>query len=173
MRLIVSDIPEDGLYKEADLQIAVREDAEKENAHVSITVHRYGKRVLINGIAGMSSFFTCSRCLKQFYLPLSADFEVEYLPAPKVSGAVEQELTAEELEAGFYHSDEINVEDLISEQMLLAVPMKPLCKLDCQGICPKCGKDLNDGFCGCKEDEIDSRLMPLKKIKESFKYRKE
>jgi len=173
MRLIVSDIPDDGLNMEADLQITVREDSEKENAHVSIDVHRYGKRVLIKGIAGMSSLFTCSRCLKQFYLPLRADFEEEFLPEPEVNKTVEQELTAEELESGFYSGDEINVEDLIREEMLLAVPMKPLCKPDCRGICPKCGKDLNDGPCGCKEDEIDSRLMPLKKIKESFKYRKE
>ncbi|MEW6715606.1 MAG: DUF177 domain-containing protein [Nitrospirota bacterium] len=173
MRLIISDIPQDGLYQEADLQIAVREDAEKENAHVSINVHKFGKRVLIKGSAGMSSLFMCSRCLKQFYLLLSADFEEEYLPAPEVSGAVEQELTAEEIDSGFYSGDEINIEDLIREQLLLAVPMKPLCKPDCRGICPKCGKDLNDGPCGCKEDEIDSRLMPLKKIKESFKYRKE
>lgn len=173
MRLIVSDIPEDGLNMEADLQITVREDSEKENAHVSIDVHRYGKRVLIKGMAGMSSLCSCSRCLKQFYLPLSADFEEEFLPVPEVSKAVEQELTAEDLGSDFYRDDEINIEDLIREQMLLAGPMKPLCKPDCRGICPKCGKDLNDGPCGCKEDEIDPRLMPLKKIKESLKYRKE
>jgi uncharacterized protein len=173
MRLIVSDIPEDGLYMEDDLQITVREDSEKENARVSINVHKHGKRVLIKGMAGMSSLFTCSRCLKQFYLPLSADFEEEYLPASEVSGAVEQELTAEELDSDFYRDNEINIEELIREQMLLSVPMKPLCKPGCRGICPKCGKDLNDGPCGCKEDEIDPRLMPLKKIKESLKYRKE
>jgi len=167
MRLIVSDIPEDGLSKNADLQIKVGEDAGKENAHVSITVHKHGKGVFIKGSAVMSSLFTCSRCLKRFYLPLSADFEEEYLPAPEVSESVAQELTAEELEAGFYHNDEINIEELIREQMLLAVPMKPLCKPDCRGICPS-GKDLNTGFCGCKENAIDPRLMPLKKIKESL-----
>lgn len=172
MRLIVSDISEDGLHKEADLQITAGEDAQTEDAHVSIDVHKYGKRVLIKGTAEMPYLFACSRCLKEFHLPLRADFEEEYLPVTEVSGA-EDESAAKELEPGFYRGDEININELVREQMLLAVPMKPLCKPDCLGICPRCGRDLNDGICGCKEEDIDSRLIPLKKIKESFKYRKE
>jgi uncharacterized protein len=168
MRLILSDIPEDGLHQEADLQITVGEDAQKEKARVSIDVHKYGKRVTLKGSAEMSSLFACSRCLKEFQLPLRADFEEEYLPAPELNVG-EEEPADEELEPGLYRGDEINIEELIREQMLLAVPMKPLCKPDCLGICPKCGRDLNEAVCGCRQEETDSRLMPLKKIKESMK----
>ncbi len=168
MRLIVSSIPENGLQQEMELPIALEDDACKNNAHVFIKVLRFGRRVLVEGSVKMSAALVCSRCLKKFSYPLDVGFKEEYVPAGEISGEKEHELTNEELDIGFYSNDEIRVEYLVREQLLLSAPMKPLCRPDCQGICPECGKDLKEGSCECKEDEIDPRLAPLEKFKEQL-----
>jgi len=61
----------------------------------------------------------------------------------------------------------------VKEQVLLSVPMKPLCRNDCAGLCPVCGRDLNEGACNCRKEELDPRLAPLAQFKETLKDRKE
>jgi uncharacterized protein len=84
----------------------------------------------------------------------------------------EQELAQEELDLSYYDNDEIDIQALIKEQVLLSVPMKPVCSENCKGICVTCGKDLNAGLCECKEDGHDPRLAPLQKLKEAMKNKK-
>jgi len=167
MKIIVSDIPEEGLEQELDLMLSLGNNEPVECVHVSIKVNRYGKRVLLDGKAGMSTSLICSRCLRRFLYPLSVDFHEEYVPAPE-SVEEEHELTHDELTINYYKNDEIDLDDFIREQMIVSIPIKPLCKVECSGICPVCGRDLNEGLCKCKRKEIDPRLAPLKKIKESL-----
>ena len=62
-------------------------------------------------------------------------------------------------------TDKIDLAKDIRDYAILAVPMKKLCSEDCKGLCPKCGKNLNDGTCDCHEEKMDPRWEPLQKLK--------
>ena len=171
MRIKVSDIPDDGLQQELDMPVAINDNAKADVAHASITVYRFGKKVLVDGSLRIFVSLKCSRCLKEFSLPLNTVFREEYNPAEEFEKEHVRELKGSELDSGFYSNDEIDIPEIMREQVLLAVPVKPLCSNECLGICPHCGKDLNEGPCECKEDEIAPRLEPLKKFNELMKKR--
>jgi uncharacterized protein len=107
---------------------------------------------------------TCSRCLRLFSCPLTLNIEEEYFPtADIVSGA---RLPVPD-EPGCFTIDEHHILDLteaIRQYALLAIPMKPLCREDCAGLCPICGQDLNQGPCGCLHQEADPRWSKLHKL---------
>lgn len=173
MRLNVSDIPDEGLQQEVNLPITVNDQAGPAIAYTFIKVFRIGKKVLVEGSVKISVSLRCGRCLRDFSLPLDLTFREEYNPAEEVIQEEEKELKETELDLSYYRNDEIDISELINEQVLLSVPMKPLCSSGCSGICPKCGKDLNEGACECKAEETDPRLAPLQKLKELMKDRKE
>jgi uncharacterized protein len=173
MKVNVSGIPEEGLQQEADLPIIIDNKTKPDIAHVFIKVFRFGKRVLVDGSVKISVALKCGRCLKEALLPLDIAFKEEYIPAEDIIGESEQELSDRDLDLGFYSNDELDIKEIVKEQVLLSVPMKPLCRDDCRGLCPVCGKDLNEGACKCRKEEIDPRLAPLAKFKEILKDRKE
>jgi len=173
MKIHVPDIPDEGLLRETDLPVIMHDHARPDTAHVFIRIFRFGKRVLVEGSVKISVTVTCSRCLKDAALPLDLTFREEYLPAEESGKGTEQELSDRDLDLGYYTDDELDITELVKEQVLLAVPMKPLCRDDCRGLCTHCGKDLNRGPCGCRKEEIDPRLAPLAKFKELLKDRKE
>jgi len=168
VKIVVSDIPDEGMEQEMDLLLSIENDKPTENVHVFLRVNKYGKRVMLNGRAEMSTSLTCSRCLKRFSYPLNVYFQEEYVPQPDVISE-EHELTDEEISVNYYMDDEIDVDKLIHDELVVSIPIKPLCSVDCAGICPRCGKDLNKEICQCETEGIDPRLLPLKKIKESLR----
>ncbi|MBI5057915.1 MAG: DUF177 domain-containing protein [Nitrospirae bacterium] len=174
MKINVSGIPEEGLQQEIDLPVVINDSKKPNTAHVFIKAVKFDTRVLIEGSVKVTAEFKCSRCLKEYSLPLALSFKEEYVPAEEVGKEKnELELTNDELDVSFYRDDEIDMEELIKEQILLAVPMKPLCGDECRGLCPGCGINLNEGACACGKKEIDPRLAPLEKFKELLKTRKE
>lgn len=172
MRFKVSGIPADGIEEELKLPIKLHEITLKEGVRVFIKIQKIDDAVLVEGMAEGNALMICSRCLKEFISPVKTNFNVEYVPGGPLSREEEHELTGRELDISFYEEDEIDIEALVREQILLAVPMKPLCSADCRGICPTCGANLNETACKCGKEEIDPRLAPLKKLKESLKFRK-
>lgn len=173
MRLDISDIPEGGLQREYKIPVSVNEVSGPDIADVCIRVTKIKRIILVEGSVRINASLICSRCLKDFHHPLEISFKEEYKPAEDLENEDEKELAYSELDTGFYRNDEIDIAELVSEQVLLSVPMKPLCGTGCRGICPECGKDLNAGPCECRTDRTDPRLAPLKKIKELMKDRKE
>jgi len=171
MRLKISDIPDNGLTEELELPVEVRDGAGSDTAQVFIRVLRFGKKVLVEGTVRIAASLNCSRCLKAVSYPVETNFKEEYNPAVEPDREEEQELTDRELDLSYYSNDELDITELIREQVMLSIPMKPLCVEDCQGICFRCGKDLNEGACGCKTEEADPRLAPLSKFKELMKDR--
>jgi uncharacterized protein len=170
MRLIVSSIPDSGIEKGFKLPLSLGDIVLKDDVQVFLKVFKFGERVKISGHAMVTAFIGCSRCLKEFSFPIDTNFEFEYLPKEGFAEyeTTEHELTSEELDIAFYQNDEIDIGVLVRELILLAIPMKPLCHEDCMGICPTCGKDLNEGLCGCGSEEIDPRLSKLKRLKQSL-----
>jgi uncharacterized protein len=72
----------------------------------------------------------------------------------------------DELAVSFYRNDEIDLAHMIWEQIVLALPMKPVCKTDCQGLCPDCGVNRNIKTCSCVRDTVDPRWESLKSLLE-------
>ncbi len=164
MRITVSRIPENGIEKRLKFPVDLPDD----NIEVIISIQRFGDRVLIEGKADSKLSLTCSRCLKMFSSPVNFSFETEFIPVKEIEMNVEHELSNEELDVSYYRDDEIDIEDLINGHVLLAAPMKPLCRPDCRGICKICGVNLNETVCDCVTEKIDPRLAPLEKIKDKM-----
>ncbi len=125
---------------------------------VSFTFTNVGKnKALIEGNAELVFAMNCDRCLKpvEYKMPLHFSREV-------VSDS-EQPLEDNE-EQGFMEGDKLKVEELLLDEIMINWPMKVLCKPDCKGICPKCGKDLNTGDCGCDTFVPDPRMAVIKDI---------
>jgi len=104
---------------------------------------------------------TCGRCLSSFRYPLSISIEEEYFPTTDIVSGVRSSLPDE---PGCFTIDEHHVLDLaeaIRQYALLAIPMKPLCRQDCAGLCPQCGRNLNLGACGCSSQQVDPRWAAL------------
>jgi uncharacterized protein len=173
MRINIYDIPEDGLHQDLDIPVSINDRTKPDRASVRITLLRFGKKILVHGSVNVTVSLPCSRCLNDFLCPVDLDFREEYTPLDDTGLKGDQELSDDELGTGFYEGEEIDMVEIIKEQVLLAVPMKPLCKEECKGICSKCGTDLNEHSCNCEDDRIDPRLAPLAKYKASLNQRKE
>jgi len=107
----------------------------------------------------------CSRCLEPFTLPVDGTFDLRYQPHTSNSGEGEREIEEDDLTTAFYEDDQIDLGHLMREQFYLALPMKPLCRDDCKGLCAQCGTNLNTGTCDCSPVWEDPRLAALKAIK--------
>ncbi len=106
----------------------------------------------------------CSRCLEPFTFAVDLPFDVLYLPHTENTGDGEKEIEDDDLETAFYRDDTIDLGQMMKEQFCLALPMKPLCREACAGLCPQCGANLNESTCTCRADWVDSRLEALKAL---------
>ena len=106
----------------------------------------------------------CSRCLAAY--PFAADENFSLVLYKREPGEpAERQLDRDDLDVYFFEEPELSVRPIVEERIQMAVPMKPLCKEDCLGLCPTCGEDLNQGNCECREETIDPRWEALSKLK--------
>ncbi len=106
----------------------------------------------------------CDRCLGRARFPLETEFDLFYRPMKEIARDEEIEIEEGETEIGFYEDGGMELEDVIREQVLLALPMQRVCSDVCQGICPVCGKNRNETACDCKVEKADDRWGPLRKL---------
>ena len=104
----------------------------------------------------------CGRCLEPFEMPVDASFDLRYVPDTQNAGEGEREIEEDDLTTAFHHEGTLDVIDLLREQFELAMPMKPLCRDACRGLCSECGANLNRTECGHAPKWEDPRLAPLK-----------
>jgi uncharacterized protein len=103
----------------------------------------------------------CARCVEPVEIPLASDFDLIFRPSAADAEATERSITAPETEIGYYLGDSLLLEDVLREQVLLSLPVKTLCKLDCKGLCPRCGADRNNQPCNCDAGPSDPRWEAL------------
>ena len=77
----------------------------------------------------------------------------------------EVSISEAETEIGYYEGEGLELEDVLREQVLLAVPIKTVCRIDCKGLCPRCGQNLNQGSCTCQTAQDDPRWYALRDLK--------
>ena len=107
----------------------------------------------------------CARCLEPIRQPIERDYDLFYRPMKEIAKEEEIQIPTAELEIGFYQGNGLHLEDALKEQILLALPMRSLCRPDCRGLCPQCGQNRNLVKCGCPEETVDSRWAPLARLK--------
>jgi uncharacterized protein len=121
-----------------------------------------GGQMHVSGSYTVEMVAQCDRCLASVRFPLKADFDLYYRPASDVPQEEEVKIDAGEAEIDFYE-DGLELEDILREQVLLALPMQRVCSETCKGICPGCGKNRNETACDCKP-VVDDRWAALRNL---------
>lgn len=129
----------------------------KEPVKVDLTVKNVGGVLCLNGRAECTMLVNCGRCGR----PLTESLSFEISESLLYEGS-NVEITDEDVI--IFSGYRFEVDEIVSNYIFMNLPIRYLCKEDCLGVCPKCGKDLNDGDCGCDKQEIDPRLEALKKL---------
>jgi uncharacterized protein len=132
---------------------------------VDLEIHKDKDRFHLVGRAKTELELQCGRCLEPFRMPFDEAIDVRYLPASELSSEDEREVEEEDLDTSYYRDDQIDLNELLREQFYLALPMKPLCRDECAGLCSQCGTNLNTETCQCTSQWEDPRLAPLKGLK--------
>jgi uncharacterized protein len=106
---------------------------------------------------------TCGRCVESFPLDVAQEFNLVLTPATPLTGEIE--LAPGDLTQSFYEGTEIDLTPLMYEQIMLALPTRPLCGEECRGLCPQCGTNRNTGQCACVLEAGDPRWSALRNLK--------
>lgn len=133
-------------------------------AAVNGKVRLSGSQVFVNGHIETRAQVECDRCLKAIELPVDTDFNLEYISDSDYESTEAAELSEDDLLVSVFDGKAIDVDEIVKEQILLAVPTRMLCREDCKGICPECGSDRNTGECNCVTNDIDPRWAALKNL---------
>jgi DUF177 domain-containing protein len=168
MKIVIADIPDEGLIVDVEEEAAAAEVSAIGPARARLQVTRSDREVIVSGMLTAELELQCSRCLRDFRKLLDVPVNVVYHPIDEFADE-RRELKDEEMDMGFYRGEEIDLQELVREQVLLNMQMKPLCTENCKGICPRCGADLNASGCKCETSQIDPRLEVLKKLLEKGK----
>jgi uncharacterized protein len=127
---------------------------------------RKGEEVRLRGEITTEVELLCDRCLAPARTPLAVEFDTSFIPREVEAAKAENvELAPDDLILSAYDGEAIDLDELVREQILLALPLRHLCKEDCKGLCPKCGTDLNAGHCSCEQGETDPRWSALADLK--------
>jgi uncharacterized protein len=136
---------------------------------IRLGAKRLGELVAVEGRAAATVRMTCNRCLRQYESLLHADFTLTY--TRQLSEELEtaddevDELQAEKIGLIPFTGEEIHLLDDVQSEIVMAIPMRPLCSETCKGLCPHCGENLNEVACGCQSRTTDPRLAVLKNLK--------
>jgi len=133
-----------------------------------ITEHRGGHDNIqdIRLRAGYQGNFEmpCARCLDPVAYRLEEQFDLLFRPTGVDAAAAEHAISTSDTEIGYYENGRLAVEDVLREQVLLSLPARTLCREDCKGICPSCGKNRNESDCACAPSGGDTRWITLREL---------
>jgi len=153
----------------ADLAEAIVEALE-----FRVEAHRMGVDVLLEGEVSGQLELSCARCLERYRAPIQERFRLVLEPAghrvpadPEGAAALARDglFLSDELETGWFRGDEIELSAFIHEVIALLIPVQPLCREDCLGLCPRCGIDRNAESCDCVETNPASPFAVLEVLR--------
>ncbi len=107
----------------------------------------------------------CDRCIEAAGYSIENHFDLVYMPAEEARSGGENEIDGAGLEVGYYEGNGLELNDVLREVVLLALPMRLVCAEDCKGICPVCGQNRNLSDCGCRQEPGDDRWSKLKMLR--------
>jgi uncharacterized protein len=174
MNLDLTHVPESGLQVDAELDAREVDmagtDAELAgNLGLRGQVLKAGEEIVLTGTLSGAFRLTCSRCLKDFVEPFEIEVSATYVPAAETQPKARDANLFHEDTRITFPGDEIDLISGIREDLMLNIPLKPLCRENCRGLCAQCGTDLNEGQCACAQEAADPRLAALRDISMQMK----
>lgn len=151
-------------YEAGDLAFDESELRLIEPVIVQGQIRRKSGQLEISGELQTRAAIPCGRCLKEVELPIDVEFAERFAGTVSWRDEEHHELSREDLDLGLV-DEAIELDDLVKEEILLAVPGHVLCDEDCKGICPNCGADRNLADCGCETRQVDARWEKLKDLR--------
>ena len=148
----------------SEFAFSVEELILKEEVQVMTKVRKMNEKILVKGNIKTCMELECSRCLEHFPFSIDEDFQIVFEPFSSDIKEEELELEKEDLDIGFYKEGIIDLTEVVREQILLAIPMIPICNETCKGLCPYCGQNLNHNKCSCVRESIDPRWAKLQNV---------
>jgi uncharacterized protein len=130
-------------------------------------VTRLSRDLLVQGQVAAEVLVECSRCLDQFWAPVEGKLEEEFQPSIDVeTGRPVPRESDEENDTAFEISanHEMDLTEPVRQSIIVSLPLKPLCREDCKGLCPQCGANWNEGLCDCETEVIDNRWQALREL---------
>jgi uncharacterized protein len=155
---------------EARLRGSVKASGRAEVVEEHHGKHQVIKDIRLRGRLSAGLELQCARCLEPLRQDVKRDFELLYRPLGADAGRDELSVTDAEAEIGYYQGDGLLLEDVLREQVLLALPLKVTCREDCKGLCPQCGKNLNQEQCSCSTEVEDPRWAALKDVRDRLEH---
>ena len=184
----IADITSDGVSLSGDLTgeelgLTDTDVALRGTVAVGLDLRAVDRTICVTGVVEGTAIRQCVRCLKDFDDPVAfsvrAAYERETKPASptakreaphkkKEAPAVEPKPEPDD-DLYYYAGDHLELAPMLREQLILVSPMHPLCREDCRGLCVRCGKDLNEGPCGCTEEPVGNPFQVLRRVKEQLR----
>jgi uncharacterized protein len=160
MHLNVSQLLKEPIGSRRSYQINEHIGADEINSITGdVTLTRTKSGVMVKGEMTASITAICSRCLKSIDYKVNYDFEEEALPSVTTAEGLSSTSQSDNLTIDERHM--LDLSEAMQQYALLTMPVKPLCRPDCAGICPSCGQDLNQGPCQCPSQTNDRHLSKL------------
>ena len=164
MLIRVSEIPAEGLsIQGVDVLPEPFHDSSWRLLRLSLFVEKDDGDVFVRGRLEASVPQVCGRCLERFPLRVEPRIDARFAPKPQ-PGREDVELASDDLEIDFYADDMLNLAQFVETETTLELPMKPLCREDCRGLCPVCGGNRNLVECACAVKLPDQRFAVLKDL---------
>jgi uncharacterized protein len=132
---------------------------------VDLVYYRSGADIFFDGSFRGQFAGYCGRCLESYSFTLNQAFAFVLSPEPARSERGAEELHSAELGLSYYSGDEVDLAPLIAEQVMLALPTRPLCGEDCRGLCDHCGANRNRESCDCSTESGDPRMAIFRTLK--------
>ncbi|MEW6278277.1 MAG: DUF177 domain-containing protein, partial [Candidatus Eremiobacterota bacterium] len=157
-----------GLWKNFSFQGQVHFDGLELTAPVSaeFKLTNAGSRILADGTVATTARLLCCRCAEPFEHPLTVEVQESFVPEDSRE-VPREDLQLEDLSIFTYREDRLEFDEILRQNLIAALPVKPLCRPDCRGLCDQCGQNLNQKACNCSGEEIDPRWGPLLKLKQN------
>ena len=144
------------------------------HGRAELVEERRGRGEALEDIRVVGDFSTqlelrCARCLEPVLRDVAGDFDLIYRPLGADAGVEERSIRGAETDIAYYQGEGLLLEDVLREQLLLAVPLKAVCNEACKGLCPRCGRNLNFEVCACPPLR-EQRWGALHEIRDKLKH---
>lgn len=178
MRFELKDISESGVRQTYSCKVEEFPDLQtlQEQEELRFTdllsfelrLQKSGQIVEVDGLFATRVALTCGHCLQTFEQQIASDFTLTYTPLknlPAEEEADDVELDTDELGLVYYKNDMLELFHPLQEQVLMSLPIAPLCSAKCKGLCPECGCDLNKESCQCEKKTFNNKFSALAGLK--------